>query len=217
MNPLVPTPELRDRLAQRTGPCLGLVVARDTNRPGQLLVRVESVHPTEPLGWAIPLGVAWGTAVANYLMPPVGARVAVWFLDGNPAVPCWMPGAFAGGNAPPEVLEDGGAERRVIYRDDRGVKIIVAPDGALTIETAAHPVMIRSAGGLVTIDSGGGGVEIDNPSGIQAAAREGDPVQVEIPIGAVLVASPGGPVPNAAPIPLTGSVTAGSSTVRVGG
>jgi len=51
--------------------------------------------------------------------------------------------------------------------------------------------------------------------GSTRAAREGDSVSVTIPAGAVLVSSPGGPVPSPAPITLTGTITSGTTALRL--
>lgn len=52
-------------------------------------------------------------------------------------------------------------------------------------------------------------------SGTHRAAREGHSVSVTIPTGAVLIDSPGGPVTNPAPITLSGTITAGTDSLRI--
>lgn len=51
--------------------------------------------------------------------------------------------------------------------------------------------------------------------GTRSAARDGDSVSVTIPAGAVLVSSPGGPIPSPAPITLTGTITSGTTALRL--
>lgn len=51
--------------------------------------------------------------------------------------------------------------------------------------------------------------------GTRSAARDGDSVSVTIPAGAVLVSSPGGPIPSPAPITLSGTITSGTTALRL--
>lgn len=51
--------------------------------------------------------------------------------------------------------------------------------------------------------------------GTRSAARDGDSVSVTIPAGAVLVPSPGGPIPSPAPITLSGTITSGTTALRL--
>lgn len=98
-------------------------------------------------------------------------------------------------------------------RDNDG-NVVVAGNGG-----AGSAIVLEAAGGAtIRLE--------ENPSPkivIQAAAvelgegatlgvaRSGDPVQCTIPIGTVMTA---GGVPNPAPIPLTGTITSGSSRIR---
>jgi hypothetical protein len=68
---------------------------------------------------------------------------------------------------------------------------------------------------VATLWEPGSVVDIVVNGGTRHAARDGDSVSVEIPTGAVLVSSPGGPTPNPAPLTLTGTVTNGTSVLKL--
>lgn len=62
----------------------------------------------------------------------------------------------------------------------------------------------------------GGVVRIQGDSSAPRAAREGDPVRVTVPPGTFLVAADAG-VLNPDPVDVDGTITGGSSKVRIGG
>ena len=101
------------------------------------------------------------------------------------------------------------APRGVPYRTLAGVTVKV-PAGTrvhLGFEGGdpARPVAMLWERGAVT--------SLAVAAGTHEAARKGHAVRVTIPVGTVLVSSPGGPVPNAAPIPLDGTITEGTDVL----
>jgi phage gp45-like len=147
-------------------------------------------------------------------------RVAPWGLSGRPvvgvlgAVVKAVGGAFNGlvlgistDRYGPQNLNDGetclwnkGVAQILLDQNDRiviqsgGSQIIVNKDGDVTINAA----------GQIKLAGGGPGV-----------ARNGDSVQVTIPTGTFLTAAQAG-VANAAPVKVTGTITAGSSKAQSG-
>jgi hypothetical protein len=94
-----------------------------------------------------------------------------------------------------------GVARVLLDENDRiviqsgGSQIVVNKDGDVTIDAARQ---IKLAGG-------GAGI-----------ARNGDSVLVTIPPGTVAIMTPAGPAANPNPIPVKGTITAGSSQAQSG-
>ena len=77
-------------------PVLGLLTnRRDPIGRGRVKVRVPGLIEPESR-WAWPIGMPGGGQLGRGLhsIPPVGAQVVVWFLDGDPDKPMWMPGPW---------------------------------------------------------------------------------------------------------------------------
>jgi hypothetical protein len=84
-----------------------------------------------------------------------------------------------------------------------GARVLLGYEGA---DPARPYALAWELGSATTVRVNGGSAR---------AAREGDSVSVTIPAGAVLVSSPGGPIPSPAPITLTGTITSGTTALRL--
>lgn len=217
-----------------------VVSADDPEQRGRLRLRIPHVHPTDVHpAWALPRGVAWGTAAQRWIAPPVGAVVLVMFLDGNVDVPLWEPGPFppstdANGRPTPGKVPvvaqsqqrpgEGPSENpypsvRVLWRDDRGLLVTENAAGEVDVSTSGRPLRVKTNGGRIEIDArDGSGGEVVLNRGEHGAARKTDAVRVTIPAGTVVVALGPGPVAvmNALDIELDGEITGGSDGVKIG-
>jgi hypothetical protein len=211
------TPESEAREHARHGVYTGIVTdARDPEHRGRVKVRVPTIHPNEPLPtWALPMAAHWGGGAGHVLPPKVGAALFVMFLDGNPAVPLWLPGAFSVEQRPPALREE---DARALYRSDRGIELTERPNGDLQLEVSrAARVVVSVRGGRVEINAEGGVVALQG--GGAGIARTGDAVQVDVPPGTTLSGTVGGSpavLTVTAPTTLTGQITGGSTTAQAG-
>lgn len=215
----IETPERDAGARARHGVYTGLVVdARDPEHRGRVKVRVPSLHATEPLPtWALPMGAHWGGGAGHMIPPAVGAALFVMFLDGNPEVPLWLPGAFTQDNRPPALAEAGA---RALYRSDRGIELTEADNGdlELTVSRAAR-VAISVRGGRVEISADGGTVSLQGGTSAQGVARKDDPVRVTMPIGTTFTGTVGGSPASfslSAPLSIDGTITAASTKTLAG-
>lgn len=207
----------------------------DPEQAGRVRLRITSIDPrNEHPHWAKPFGVAYGTAGASWIAPPIGAVVAVFFLRGDPSAPYWMPGPWpatpptSAGSQPtegkvpaparsqPGQLKNAYPKVRVLYSDDRGLLITEDDVGEIDVSTRSRPIRVKTLGARIEIDArDGSGGEVVINRGDKGAARVGDSVSVTIPIGAIMV--PGSPpVSNPTAITLTGTIENGSTTVKIG-
>lgn len=186
----------------RFGIYLGTVIDnRDPEQRGRVRVLVPSVNAREVLPtWAPPMGQSYGgernrsqvggaperhPARGHFLVPEVDATVVVMFLEGNPALPMWMPGPPLAADVYPDVKSPEGATS-----DAYPSKSMLARGRSLTVLEHEHGELDVTMDGAreVRIDTQGAKLSVrtlpDNPvilndgSSAQLAARVGDEVDI---------------------------------------
>lgn len=80
-------------------------------------VRVNIPGYAEPTGWAMPIGMpgAGGKKRGTWVIPPVGSEVGVFFKNGDPDHPRYLPGPVGEGEAPDEVDDSSVDEATEVY------------------------------------------------------------------------------------------------------
>lgn len=209
----------------------------DPKKLGRVRFRIPGL--IEPAGaFAFPLGIGGGAPQRGFYDPPdVGADIGVLFMQGDLEQPYYLgghwgepdsgietPGPAASASAADAakikayetkryltVWDNRSGKEEWFIRDKvTGDTIVLSAAEGVRLSTK-QKVVIDAAG---SVEIGGSTVDLNGP-GIPVG-RVGDAVQVTIPPGVVLVTSPGGPVPNPVPIPLVGTIVAGSGTVKAG-
>lgn len=89
----------------------GTVAARnDPERLGRVKVRVPGLLEPES-GWALPCAMPGaGPGIGFYMIPPVGAEVVVWFVQGDPDRPRYAAGNWTRRGGAPGPVRDASAE-----------------------------------------------------------------------------------------------------------
>jgi uncharacterized protein involved in type VI secretion and phage assembly len=141
----------------------------DPDKRGRLKVRVPSVLGEVTSDWALPCFPYGGAADLGFIaVPPVGAMVAVEFMEGDLSAPIWT-GAFwrSADQVPAEVAGDG-ASTKLLKTDSGHVVSFEDKEGeeAVTLTSAAGAVLEMNAGGSFALtDSGGATVTLDAEAG----------------------------------------------------
>lgn len=227
-------------MPERFGVYLGTVRDnRDPEQRGRLRVLVPEIHTSQPLPtWAPMLGQSFGASGSrgpsrgSFVVPEIGATVAVVFLSGNVEMPAWMPGPLLAAAVDPAVksstraTRDGYPTKSLLVRG-RNVSVLEKERGELEITSGKMLITVDHDGGAVEIKVGGGRVRILeaeglNPpriilhNGTHRAAREGHTVRVTIPTGTTLTGSVGGSpatFTTSAPVPCDGTITEGADDI----
>ena len=177
----------------------GLVVDNlDPDKRGRLKVRVPSVLGEATTDWALPCFPYGGGADLGLIaVPPVGAMVAVEFMEGDLSSPIWT-GAFwrSADEVPAEVAGDGAStkllktdsghvlsfddqegEEAIALRSAAGAVLALDPDGgiALTDKNGAT-VTIDAAAGEVKVEDANGNAIVLSSSGIAASDANGNEI-----------------------------------------
>lgn len=203
---------------RRFGVTLGTV--RDHNDPeqrGRLKILVPAIHQTRPLpAWVPAIGQSYGkdarVARGTFLVPEVGATVAVMFLDGDPERPVWMAGPMLAAEVDPDVKSSTRATRdrypaKSLLVRGRSVKVLEKEHGDLEVSTE-KPVTLDLDD--LTLDA----KVVTIKGGSHRAAREGHAVRVTIPLGTTFTGTVGGSpatLTTTAPVQCDGTITEGAN------
>lgn len=204
-----------DEGPRRYGPTLGTV--RDTNDPeqrGRLKILAPKIHTTRPLPmWVPAIGQSVGldSPRGTFVVPEVGATVAVMFLDGDPEQPVWLPGPLLAAAVDPAVKSSARATR-----DRYPKKSLLARGRALAALEKEHGELEVSTAKPVTLDLDDLTLDakvVKVKGGSHRAAREGHAVRVTIPIGTTFSGTVGGSpatLTTTAPVQCDGTIIEGA-------
>lgn len=163
-----------DDLRMHGWPYEGTIV--DVNDPkgvGRVKVAIPGV--AEPTGWARPISPGGGAARrGSWSIPPIGALVLVWFVQGSPDRPVYIgghwgsavPGAGEGGSvgteAPERVRDLPNAERAQVSVVETAEWVVLADDRAPELDGDGEPTPVSDGQTLVVRHkSTGTRIEID--------------------------------------------------------
>jgi uncharacterized protein involved in type VI secretion and phage assembly len=155
----------------------------DPKGVGRVKINVPGV--AEPTGWAWPISAGGGAARrGTWSIPPLGATVLVWFVQGSPDRPVYIggywgsnvPGAGenggSGSEAPERVRDIPLAERASVTVVETAAWVILADDRAPVLDESGDPTEPTDGETLVVRHKASGtSIEIDGARrGIQMIA-----------------------------------------------
>jgi uncharacterized protein involved in type VI secretion and phage assembly len=160
-------------------------VADTADPKGVGRVRVNVPGVAEPTGWARPISPGGGAARrGSWSIPPLGATVLVWFVQGSPDRPVYIGGYW--GSAVPGAADDGGvgteapervrdiplAERASVAVIETAAWVVLADDRAPVLDEQGEPTQPTDGETLVVRHKASGtSIEIDGARrGIQMIA-----------------------------------------------
>jgi uncharacterized protein involved in type VI secretion and phage assembly len=106
---------------------IGVVTHREAGKDGRIRLRIPGLIE-EASNWAWPLSSSGGGTEDEgfFNVPPIGAEVAVWFKNGHPDHPYYMPANWGVGEAPE--ASDG---------SDPDVKVLALKEYDVVVDTRA--------------------------------------------------------------------------------
>lgn len=208
---------LKTKQVSNTPKIAKVTATNDPDKLGRVRVMVYGMMeaiPESDLPWAIPHQTYIGSSVGNFIVPPVGSKVNVYFADGDLNSVFYTTKVLDADNLPSSRLEDY-PYTQVIFETDNGDQFL--------INTKTNEMILRSAGGSVitmdaigdlninTMNSSIGRIKIESRSTLTLDA----PV-IQMPVGVVTPNPAGGPM-NCLPVdPLTGIIHSGNIEIRTG-
>lgn len=173
---------------RRYGVTLGTV--RDTNDPeqrGRLKVLVPKIHTTRPLPMWVPMlgqSVGLDSPRGTFVVPEVGATVAVMFLDGDPEQPVWLPGPLLAAAVDPAVKSSARATRdrypkKSLLARGRNVKVLELERGELEITSGDTRLTLNATGRTIEVTASGAQVLLTAEGALVVSSAAGQRIDLQ--------------------------------------
>lgn len=175
---------------RRFGVTLGTVRdSADPEQRGRLKILVPAIHQTRPLpAWVPAIGQSYGkdarVARGTFLVPEVGATVAVMFLDGDPERPVWLAGPMLAAEVDPAVKSSARATRdrypkKSLLARGRNVKVLELERGELEITSGDTRLTLNATGRTIEVTASGAQVLLTAEGALVVSSAAGQRIDLQ--------------------------------------